>query len=262
VDRRDDAIVLVDRTLRVREYSPEAARTDALPGLVYFHGGGWVSGGLATHDAICATLANAAKCRIIAVEYRLAPESRFPAAHEDALAALDAIGADPARWAIDAARLGVGGDSAGGNLAAYAARRAKLRPALLFLLCPVLDALARSPSRERLANSYLIEEATMERYWEYYRAEGLSSDNPRIAPRRESDFSCLPRTHIHGAEYDPLRDEGESFAQSLSAAGVPVRHVVHAGLIHHFYGLGGVIPAAQAAFRAIGEDLREALWSE
>ena len=101
-DRRDDEIALVDRRLRVREYSPEGARAaEALPGLVYFHGGGWVSGGFATHDAICATLADAAKCRIVAVDYRLAPESRFPAAHEDALAALDAIGADPARWAID-----------------------------------------------------------------------------------------------------------------------------------------------------------------
>ncbi len=226
---------------------------------MYFHGGGWVSGSLATHDALCATLADAAKCRIVAIDYRLAPEARFPAAHEDALAALDAVASDPARWAIDPARLGVGGDSAGGNLAAYAARRARAPLALLFLLCPVLDALARTPSRHALASSYLIEEATLERYWDYYRAEGLSPDDVRIAPRRESDFSCLPPTRIHGAEYDPLRDEGESFAQSIAQAGVPVRHILHAGLIHHFYGLGGVIPAAQAALDAIGEDLREAL---
>lgn len=132
---------------------------------------------------------------------------------------------------------------------------------MLFLLCPVLDALARSPSRRRLASSYLIEEATMERYWDYYRAEGLSPDDPRIAPRRESEFSQMPPTRIHGAEYDPLRDEGECFAQCLIEAGVPVRHFVHAGLIHHFYGLGGVIPAAKTALRAVGEDLRDALWA-
>ena len=88
----------------------------------------------------------------------------------------------------------------------------------------------------------------MERYWDYYRVEGLSPDDPRVAPRRESEFSQMPPTRIHGAEYDPLRDEGECFAQCLIEAGVPVRHVVHAGLIHHFYGLGGVIPAARPRF--------------
>ena len=120
----------------MREYSPEGAGRGLLPGLVYFHGGGWVSGSFATHDAICATLADAAKCRILAVDYRLAPESRFPAAHEDALAALDAVGADPARWAIDPARLGVGGDSAGeiSPLTPLAAQRR--RPLCCFCCAP------------------------------------------------------------------------------------------------------------------------------
>ena len=130
--------------------------------------------------------------------------------------------------------------------------------ALQVLLCPVMEPLGRTRSRAALASGYLVEEATMARYWEYYRVEGLAPDDPRVAPLRAADFANLPRALIHIAEFDPLRDEGELYAQALASAGVAVALTTHAGLIHHFYGLGAVIPAAQAALERIGEEVREA----
>jgi acetyl esterase len=245
----------------LRLYSPEGLAEVELPGLIFFHGGGLVSGDLDTCDSLCSSLSHLGRCRVIAVDYRLAPESRFPAAHDDALAAVMAVAATPSRWAIDGTRLGVAGDSAGGNLATSAARRAGaagVQLALQFLLCPVLDPLARTPSRRDLASGHLIEEATMRRYWELYRIEGLAPDDPRVAPLRVGHFAGAPPALIHTAEYDPLRDEGALYARALANAGVPVRHLSHPGMIHHFYGLGAVIPAAQTALAAIGAELRAA----
>jgi acetyl esterase len=245
----------------LRLYSPAGLAEVELPGLIFFHGGGLVSGDLDTCDSLCAALCHLGRCRVVAVDYRLAPESRFPAAHDDALAAVMAVAATPSRWAIDGTRLGVAGDSAGGNLATSAARRAcaaGVRLALQLLLCPVLDPLARTPSRCDLASGHLIEEATMRRYWELYRIDGLAPDDERVAPLRVADFTGAPPALIHTAEYDPLRDEGALYARALAGAGVPVRHLSHPGMIHHFYGLGAVIPAAQTALAAIGAELREA----
>ena len=130
--------------------------------------------------------------------------------------------------------------------------------ALQVLLCPVMEPLGRTPSRAALASGHLIEEATMALYWEHYRLEGLAPDDPRVAPLRAADFAGLPPALIHVAEFDPLRDEGELYAAALARAGVAVELTMHAGLIHHFYGLGGVIPAAQAGLERIGDELRQA----
>jgi acetyl esterase/lipase len=252
-------LILGDRRLALRTYSPKGLGDREGPALVYFHGGGWVSGDLDSHDALCATLAHSGDCRVLAIDYRLAPEARFPAAQEDAFAAVMAIAAQPERWALDRRRLGVGGDSAGGHLAAIAARHAAdagVPLALQLLLCPVMDPLARTPSRRAFASGFLIEEATMERYWDLYCVEGLSPDDPLVAPLRNSTFAGLPPALIHTAEYDSLRDEGAQYAEVLASAGVAVRHQVHAGMIHHFYGLGGVIPSAQTALLEIGAQLR------
>ena len=260
VGRRADALSNGGATIMLRLYSPEGLAEVELPGLIFFHGGGLVSGDLETSDSLCAELCHLGRCRVVAVDYRLAPEFRFPAAHEDAFAAVMAVAAAPSRWAIDRRRLGVAGDSAGGNLAASAARRAGaagVELALQLLLCPVLDPLGRTASRRELASGYLIEEATMARYWELYRIDGLAPDDPRVAPL-SADFAGAPPALIHTAEYDPLRDEGALFARALEGAGVPVRHFIHAGMIHHFYALGAVIPAAQAALASIGAELREA----
>jgi len=261
VERRADALANGEFAIPVRLYSPKGLAEVELPGLVFFHGGGLVSGDLDTGDSLCAALCHLGRCRVVAVEYRLAPESRFPAAHEDALAAVMAVAAAPSRWAIDGTRLGVAGDSAGGNLATSAALRAGaagVELALQLLLCPVLDPLARTPSRCELAGGHLIEEATMRRYWELYRIDGLAPDDERVAPLRGADLAGAPPALIHTAEFDPLRDEGGLYARALANAGVPVRHRTHAGMIHHFYGLGAVIPAAQTALTAIGAELRGA----
>jgi acetyl esterase len=259
VERRDLAIDAPGRRLAARLYSPAGAGEATLPGLVYFHGGGLVSGGLESHDAICAELASRAVCRLVAIDYRLGPEHRFPAAHDDARDALRAVREAAAALAIDPARLGIGGDSAGGGLATSAALDAGFPLKLLFLMCPVLDPLAREPSRFELARGYLIEEATLERYWALYQTEGLSPDDPRVAPLRSADLAALPPTRIHTAEFDPLKGEGDALARAIVAAGGEARPVEHPGLIHHFYGLTAVIPAARAALAEIGADLSAGL---
>ena len=264
VERRDERVGQGEGGLALRVYSPLGASDAPLPALVYFHGGGWISGGIETHDAICAGLAVGGGCRIVAASYRLAPEHRFPAALDDALAAIRAVRADPGRFGVDPCRLGVGGDSAGANLAVVAARalRGEEPPlALQLLLCPVMEPLGRTPSRSELASGYLIEETTMRSYWEYYRIDGLAADDPRVAPLRANNFEGMPRALIHTAEFDPLRDEGELYAEALVRSGVDARLTRHAGMIHHFYGLAGVIPEAASAFERIGAELRAA-WRE
>ena len=259
VDRKDVSLQLPGRALAARAYSPAGAADEKLPGLIYFHGGGLISGGLDSHDFLCAELADAGKCRVIAVDYRLGPEHRFPHAHNDARDAVAAIASAAEDFALDPERLGVGGDSAGGNLAAYAARHAGVKLRLLFLLCPVLDLLAREPSRFELGRGYLIEEPTMERYWALYKSEGLESDDARVAPLRAETFDGYPPTRIHTGQYDPLKDEGTVFARAIAAAGGHVRLHEHAGQIHHFYGLTGVIPSARNALAQVGADLAAGL---
>ena len=260
VERRDDALEIGGRRIALRLYCPPGRADESLPGLVYFHGGGLVAGDLETHDALCAELAAGAECRIVAVDYARAPEAKFPAAREDAIAVTLAAAGDLARFGL--ARVGVGGDSAGGQLAALAAsaaRDAGARLALQLLLCPVMDGLARAPSRFELGRGHLIDETTMRAYWEAYSIDGLDAFDPRAAPLAAADFSGLAPALVHIAEGDPLRDEGEQYAQALREAGVVCRLTRHAGLIHHFYSLGGVIPAARAALAGIVAELKTAL---
>jgi acetyl esterase/lipase len=259
VERRDFTLHLDGRALNARAYAPSGAVNAALPGLVYFHGGGLISGGLASHDSVCAELADAAKCRVVAVDYRLGPEHRFPAAHDDAVDAVREIASRAAEFGLDPKRFGVGGDSAGGNLAAYAARRAGVKLKLLFLLCPVLDMLGREASRFELRRDYLIEEATMQCYWAHYQVDGLSSEDPRVAPLRGGAFEDYPPTRIHTAQYDPLKDEGAAFFRAIAAAGGDARLAEHEGQIHHFYGLTGAITSARPALEQIGADLAAGL---
>jgi acetyl esterase/lipase len=254
VERRDET--LAGGRVAVRLYAPPGSGDAPAPALVYFHGGGWISGGIASHDAICATLAARGLCRVIAIDYRLAPEHRFPAALDDGRAALEAIAAQPRRYGVDPKRLGIAGDSAGANLAVVVAREASAPLALQLLLCPVMDPLGRTPSRAALAAGWLIEEATMAAYWDCFRVPDLSPDDPRVAPLRCGDLASQPPALVHVAEFDPLRDEGEAYAAALTQTGVRAELTVHAGLIHHFYGLGGVVPAAQAAFERVCRGLK------
>jgi acetyl esterase len=259
-----------DRTLNhpsgaiaVRIYTPLDSKSELLPGLVYFHGGGLVAGSVQTHDSIARALANSGGCRVVSVEYRLAPEHPFPAALEDALAAVAHIGADPARFGIDAARLGVCGDSAGATLAAATthaiARIGTPRLALQLLICPILDYSRSTISRRELANGYLIDQGTLDHDLLHYVPPGTNPADPRISPLRAEDVGGLPPTLIHTAEFDPLRDEGRDYFQRLTRAHSEVSYTCHPGMIHLFYGLGAVIPYARTALEQIGGEIRAAL---
>jgi acetyl esterase/lipase len=250
--------------LKVRIYTPLDAGPDLLPGLIYFHGGGLVAGSVATHDSIGRALANSGACRIVSVDYRLAPEHPFPAALDDALAAVTHIGAHAAEFGIDSTRLGICGDSAGGTLAAATAQAAvrigSPRLALQLLICPILDYSRSTDSKRDLANGYLVDQATLDHDLLHYAPPGTTDPaNPRISPLRADDVAGLPRALIHTAEFDPLRDEGRDYFERLARAGAEVSYTCHPGMIHLFYGLGAVIPYARTAFEQIGGEIRDAL---
>ncbi|HLN49745.1 MAG TPA: alpha/beta hydrolase [Steroidobacteraceae bacterium] len=248
--------------LAVRVYTPLDAQSPLLPGLVYFHGGGLVAGSIDTHAPIARALTAAGACRVVAVEYRLAPEHPFPAALEDALAAVAHIGSHAAQFGIDAARLGVCGDSAGATLTAAAcqaiARDGGPRLALQLLLCPILDYSRQSASRRELAHGFLVDQETLDHDLLHY-AQGVDPADPRISPARAATLVDLPPTIIHTAEFDPLRDEALDYFTRLTQSGSALSYTCHAGMIHLFYGLGAVIPYARTAFETIGGEIRAAL---
>ena len=253
--------------LAARLYRSENEASAARPGLVWFHGGGLVAGDLDTHEVICRHLAAGSGCRVLSVAYRLAPEHPFPAAAQDAVAALAGVLDRADTFGFDPALIAVGGDSAGGGLAAVAARALRdgrgPRPVLQALLCPVLDARGDTESRRTFADGFGLDAALMAR--DLVDLGGgdpasLDLDDPCLSPLRAGDLARLPPALIHTAACDPLRDEGAAYAAALERAGVSVAYRCHPGMIHHFYGLAGAIPAAAAArdafARAIGEAIR------
>jgi acetyl esterase/lipase len=251
--------------LPVRLYTPHAraeSPPDQLPGLVYFHGGGMVAGSIDTHDGIARALANAGDCRVISVGYRLAPEHRFPAALDDAIAAVRHIRAHADEYGVGR-QLGLAGDSAGATLVAAAcqsfARHGDTPLALQLLLCPILDYSRTTPSRLEFGSGYLVDEGTLEHDLLHYLPTGTLPTDPRVSPLLGDDLQGLPRTCIHTAECDPLRDEGAHYAERLRASGTPTSYVCHAGMVHLFYGLAGVIPYARTAMTSIGAEIRTAL---
>lgn len=249
--------------LPVRIYTPVTVSAEQeSSGIVYFHGGAGVFCSIDTHDGLCRMLANASHCRVFSVDYRLAPEHPFPAAVEDAYFATQWICEHAAQMHIDPARIAVGGDSAGGTLAAVVCQRARdrfgPRLALQVLFCPVTDLSTHSASWQAYGEGYFLDRVTLDWAVENYAAE-MDLADIRISPLRALDFAGLPPAHIHTAEFDPLRDEGEAYAESLVRAGVPVRYVCHAGMIHHFYCMAGAITYAQRAIAQAGAAIQEAL---
>lgn len=247
-------------TLPLRVYTPLGAIPGPLPGLVYFHGGGLVAGDLATHDGICRSLVNASGCRLVSVGYRLAPEAPFPAAVEDACAAMRWTAVNAVELGIDPARLGIGGDSAGATLAAVACQaicaEGAPRIAFQFLLCPILDYAAETESRRALSTGYLLDRETLAHDLAHYLGPCDDPVDPRVSPLRAPSLEGLPPTCIHTAEYDPLRDEGAKYAERLEREGVQASYRCHPGMVHLFYGLTGVILQAAAAYRLVGADIR------
>jgi len=246
--------------IRYRLYAPEGDGEDTLPGFVFFHGGGMVAGSIETHDRVAAALSEATGCRLISVDYRLAPEHKFPAAVEDAIAATEFVARQASSLGIDAERLVVGGDSAGATLAAvvcqHALRNAGPAISAQCLICPVLDFEETSPSREAFADDHLIGRATLEADLADYLPDGTDTADVRISPLRALHLKGLPPAIIHTAEYDPMRDEGNAYARKLLAAGVAVEHVCHDGMIHNFHAMGVVLPQARLVLSQIGEQVR------
>jgi acetyl esterase/lipase len=249
--------------INIRIYTPIATVADQLPGLVYFHGGGLVAGSLDTHDSVCRTLANESGCRLISVDYRLAPEHKFPAAVMDSYKAAIWAVEHAAELGIDRARIAVAGDSAGATLAAIVcqlARRARrVHLAAQLLLCPITDFAAEAASRSEFAEGYLLDKAIMDRDLEHYLPVDTDPADPRISPLRASQLSELPPAYVHTAEFDPVRDEGRAYADKLACAGVDVNYTCHLGMIHLFYGMAGTIPYASTALKRVGSELRAAL---
>lgn len=247
----------------VRIYTPIAAGGAALPCLVFFHGGGFVVGNLESHDALCRVLANEAGVKVIAVDYRLAPEAKFPAAVEDALGAVKWTEANAMDLDIDPNRIAVGGDSAGGNLAAVVSilirDEGQLRLKFQLLIYPCVDFAAAAPSREAFANGYFLDEPAMAWFARSYANSPEDYNDYRLSPLRAASHKNLPPAHIVTAGFDPLRDEGRAYAEKLRAAEVPVTHKEYEGLIHGFANMTAVIEEGRAAVKEMAAALKAGL---
>jgi len=244
----------------VRIYRPE--RDHPLPVVVYFHGGGWVIGDIASHDTICQRLAAGVAALVVSVDYRLAPEHPFPAAVDDCDAATRWVSARAAEFGGDPARLAVAGDSAGGNLAAVVAIHARDAggPPIAYqlLIYPGTDMTCSLPSHTQNGKGYLLDSDTIGWFSDNYLAEA-DPRHPDASPLLADDLSGLPPALVVTAEFDPLRDEGEAYAERLRQAGVTVTTSRYDGMIHGFYGLDSVFDAAQRATRETVAALREGL---
>ena len=247
----------------VRIYTPIAAGGTALPCLIFYHGGGFVIGNLDSHDALCRALANEAGVKVIAVDYRLAPEAKFPAAVEDAFAALKWIEANAMDLDIDANRLAVGGDSAGGNLAAVVSILARdegqTRISFQLLIYPWLDFLEASASRDAFASGYFLDEVTLAWFTHSYANSPEDYRDYRLSPLRAASHKNLPPAHIMTAGFDPLRDEGRAYAEKLREAEVPVTYKEYPGLIHGFANMTAVIEEGRAAVKEAAAALKTGL---
>ncbi len=234
----------------VRIYRPGPERN--LPCLVYFHGGGWVIGDIETHDAVCRGLATETRCVVIATGYRLAPEHPFPAPLEDCCNVTDWVASHATDLGIDRDRIAVGGDSAGGNLAACVCLAAKQDggPALIhqLLIYPVTDTDLGTSSYMSNGDGYMLTKAGMAWFFKHYLGDDPGNrTNPRVAPLRASDLRDLPSATIITAEFDPLRDEGEAYGARLRAAGVDTMVQRFDGMIHGFFGMSDLLSGAREA---------------
>ena len=245
--------------LPVRIYRPK----DGLRGaLVYFHGGGWVIGSLEGADATCRALTNRSRCVVISIGYRLAPETKFPGPVDDAFAAVRWVADNAEDLRIDPARIAVGGSSAGGNLAAAAALVARDRggPKIAFqlLTVPVTELSSRAASHREFSEGYGLTAADMEWFGRHYVRSEADADEPYASVLR-ADLHDLPPAFVITAECDPLRDDGEAYAERLRALGIAARYKRYPGMFHGFMSFPGVLPEASEAFEDAGEGLREAL---
>lgn len=245
----------------VRVYTPDVeADGNGLPVLIFLHGGGWVFGDLDTHDAMCRAFAHEAGCLIVSVDYRLAPEHKFPAALDDCLTVLDWVAANAAEIGADPARIAIGGDSAGGNLAAAAcqAARDKDGPAIVFqlLIYPATDFTADMTSPRSNAAGFGLSDVAIEWMRNCYLNDPFDTTDPRASPAMARDLSNLPPALIQTAEFDPLHDEGKAYADAMRAAGNTVIHINYPGMIHGFMRMGALVDDAALGISDAAKALR------
>lgn len=261
---RDQSLPGPHGPIGVRVYRPDGhAPAQALPALVYFHGGGWVFGDLDTHDPLCRQLANRAGCVVVAVDYRLAPENKFPFALDDALTATRYVASHAEAFGVDGERLAVAGDSAGGNLSAAVALSFRdqggPKLALQVLIYPVIDMAMATPSHTKFAEGYMLSRERMR----YFRAAYLRDDRDiadwRASPLKASDLSGLPPALVITAGHDPLVDEGKAYADRLAASGVVTTYTCYPGLIHGFLTMAGTVRDANRAIEQIAAALLQAM---
>jgi acetyl esterase len=247
----------------IRIYTPRELKTaEKLPVLMWFHGGGFVIGSLETHDSVCRMLANQADCIVVSVDYRLAPESRFPAAVEDCQAALKWVALHAVEFGGDASCIAVGGDSAGANLATVIAILARdaAHPKLAFqlLIYPCVAPEPETPSHHKFKEGYILSRNSITWFYKQYLRNGKDANDFRFAPLMLDDLSGLPPSLIIVAGYDPLRDEGIEYAKKLIEAGNRVRLSNYEGMVHGFFLMGGAVDAARRAVTESANAMREA----
>jgi acetyl esterase len=260
---RDVHVPAAGGEVLVRAFRPEG--DGLLPVVAFLHGGGWVMGNVDSYDTILRALANATGAIVAGIEYRLAPEHRFPAALDDSLAAIRWLAAHAGELGGDGSRLAVAGDSAGGNLAAVAARRLRdeVPIALQVLIYPVTDAGVNLPSYREFAVGHGLSAASMRRFWDLY-LDGADGTDPDASPLRAADLAGVAPALVLTAEEDVLRDEGEAYAAKLRSAGVPVTTVRYDGTVHDFMLLNSLSDtrATRAAIAQATAFLRAALGTE
>jgi acetyl esterase len=239
--------ITADGQLNIRSYSTDKDHT--LPALLYFHGGGWVRGNIETHDWLCRNLAVYTGFRIFSVEYSLAPEHTFPAAINDGSAALKWLLAHSNEWKIDPARIAIGGDSSGANIAIATTLKALekgIRIGAQLLVYPPTNTKCDTGSYQHYAEGFGLTRAIMQNYWNIYLGDPQHADN-HFATVLNNDFTAFPPTLIITAECDPLRDDGQQLAEKLQQANVAVQYSMYAGTIHQFFLMNAILPEAQTA---------------
>jgi acetyl esterase len=246
-------LLLTPEGVLLRSYRAPSLKNEVLPALVFFHGGGWTIGDLDTHDTLCRELAHGARCEVFAVDYRLAPEAPFPAAVDDCLAAT--------RFVMQHSKsklIAVGGDSAGGNLAAVVALHLKQSLCFQLLIYPATDQNLETASLERNGKDYLLTRALMERFRANYLPDPADYADWRASPAKAKSHAGLPPAFILTAGFDPLLDEGRQYAELLARAGVEVSYRDYRDMIHGFILMGGVLDTANAAVAECCAQLRRA----
>ena len=252
-------MLLTPGGVAIRAYRPAGvSKTEVLPALVYFHGGGWTIGDLDTHDSLCRSLANGARCAVFSVEYRLAPEAPFPAAVDDCISSTQYISQNASSLNVDANRIAVGGDSAGGNLAAVVALHAKEMLCFQLLIYPATDQRMKTGSLTRNGEGYLLTLPLMERFRANYLPRAADYLDWRASPALAKSLAGVPPAFVLTAGFDPLLDEGREYAERLAREGVETAYRDYPDMIHGFILMGGVLDTANAALAECSAALRAA----